>query len=117
MHQAKGLEWPVVFVPSLTAKRFPSGRTGQAGDWLVPTHLFDVARYEGADADERRLFYVAMTRARDWLSLSRHERITQPRPALARITSRSTSPGPTPDRSRCHQRAPRPTRPATSPSC
>ena len=33
------------------------------------------------DADERRLFYVAMTRARDWLSVSRHERVNkQPRP-------------------------------------
>ena len=29
VHRAKGLEWPVVFVPSLTAKRFPSTRTGQ----------------------------------------------------------------------------------------
>ena len=37
VHRAKGLEWPVVFVPSLTARRFPSSRTGQAEDWLVPT--------------------------------------------------------------------------------
>ena len=29
VHRAKGLEWPVVFVPSLTANRFPSTRTGQ----------------------------------------------------------------------------------------
>src|SRR5207302_304802 len=29
----------------------------------------------GGDADERRLFYVAMTRPRDWLSMSRHERV------------------------------------------
>ena len=75
VHKAKGLEWPVVFVPSLTKRRFPSAKTGQTRDWLVPRHLFDAARYEGSDPDERRLFYVAMTRARDWLSLSRHERI------------------------------------------
>ena len=75
VHKAKGLEWPVVFVPSLTKRRFPAAKTGQTRDWLVPRHLFDAARYEGSDADERRLFYVAMTRARDWLSLSRHERI------------------------------------------
>jgi ATP-dependent DNA helicase UvrD/PcrA len=75
VHKAKGLEWPVVFVPSLTNRRFPSSKTGQARDWLVPRHLFNAARYEGSDADERRPFYVAMTRARDWLSLSRHERI------------------------------------------
>lgn len=77
VHRAKGLEWPAVFVPSLTARRFPSSRTGQPGDWLIPRSLFDAPRYEGSDADERRLFYVAITRARDWLSLSRHERITR----------------------------------------
>ncbi len=77
IHKAKGLEWSAVFVPSLTKKRFPSSRTGQPRDWLVPRHLFSPQRYEGSDADERRLFYVAMTRARDWLSLSRHERITR----------------------------------------
>ncbi len=79
VHKAKGLEWRVVFVPSLTKSRFPSSRTGRPQDWLVPRRLFDPARYEGSDADERRLFYVAMTRARDWLSLSRHERITKNR--------------------------------------
>jgi DNA helicase II / ATP-dependent DNA helicase PcrA len=75
VHKAKGLEWRVVFVPSLTKNRFPSSKTGRPQDWLIPRHLFSAQRYEGSDADERRLFYVAMTRARDWLSLSRHERI------------------------------------------
>lgn len=75
VHGAKGLEWPVVFLPSLTKKRFPSSRVGATQDWLVPRELFDAARYEGSDADERRLFYVALTRARDWLSLSSHARV------------------------------------------
>jgi DNA helicase II / ATP-dependent DNA helicase PcrA len=79
IHKAKGLEWDAVFVPSLTTSRFPSSRTGRPREWLVPRHLFSPERYEGSDADERRLFYVAMTRARDWLSLSRHERITKNR--------------------------------------
>lgn len=94
VHQAKGLEWPVVFVPSLTSRRFPSSKTGQAGQWLVPTDLFDAARYEGCDADERRLFYVAMTRARDWLSLSRHERIknrVQPSPYHREISGHAVT--------------------------
>ncbi|MGH3278326.1 MAG: ATP-dependent helicase [Trebonia sp.] len=77
VHKAKGLEWRVVFVPSMTKNRFPSSKTGRPGKWLVPPHLFTPSRYEGSDADERRLFYVAMTRARDWLSLSRHERVTK----------------------------------------
>lgn len=79
VHRAKGLEWPAVFVPSVTARRFPSGFTGRAQEWLVPRKLFHAARYEGSDADERRLFYVAITRARDWLSISRHARITKQR--------------------------------------
>jgi DNA helicase-2/ATP-dependent DNA helicase PcrA len=76
VHRAKGLEWPAVFVPSVTANRFPTTRTGEVQDWLVPRDQFAAARYEGSDADERRLFYVAMTRARDWLSVSRHARVT-----------------------------------------
>jgi DNA helicase-2/ATP-dependent DNA helicase PcrA len=74
IHQAKGLEWPLVFVPSLTASRFPTKRTGQPGKWHIPRHLFHAPRYEGSVNDERRLFYVAMTRARDQLSLSTFER-------------------------------------------
>jgi DNA helicase-2/ATP-dependent DNA helicase PcrA len=83
VHRAKGLEWPVVFVPSLTRRRFPSSRTGQLQDWLVPRERFHAARYEGSDGDERRLFYVAITRARDWLSVSRHERVTKQRSAAS----------------------------------
>ncbi len=86
VHGAKGLEWPVVFLPSLTKGRFPSSKVGTAQDWLVPRGLFDAARYEGSDSDERRLFYVALTRARDWVSLSSHLRVTtnsvQPSPYL-----------------------------------
>ncbi len=76
VHRAKGLEWPVVFVPSVTASRFPTTRTGRPQNWLVPRDRFNAARYEGSDQDERRLFYVALTRARDWLSVSRHDRVT-----------------------------------------
>ena len=77
VHRAKGLEWPTVFVPSVTANRFPTSRTGQPQAWLVPRDRFNAARYEGSDADERRLFYVALTRARDWISVSRHSRVTK----------------------------------------
>lgn len=79
VHQAKGLEWSVVLVPCLSATRFPSKRTGSQKDWLLPRNSFPAARYEGGDGDERRLFYVAITRARDFLYLSTHERVTEKR--------------------------------------
>ena len=75
VHGAKGLEWPIVFLPSLTQKRFPSSRAGRSRSWIVPREMFSPQRYEGSDADERRLFYVAITRARDWLSLSTHSAV------------------------------------------
>lgn len=78
VHQAKGLEWPVVFMPALVKGRFPSKNAGQEQDWLVPKKHFPEAarqRYEGGEMEERRLFYVGITRARDVLYLSRFRRI------------------------------------------
>ena len=77
VHSSKGLEWPAVFIPSLTGNRFPSIYSGRSQEWLVPREMFDAPRYEGGSDDERRLFYVAMTRARDWLSISRHHHVTK----------------------------------------
>ncbi|WP_229023114.1 ATP-dependent helicase [Actinomarinicola tropica] len=97
IHGAKGLEWPVVFLPSLTDGRFPSSRTGQAQTWLLPAHSFDAARYEGSDADERRLFYVALTRARDWVALSSHLKVNKqgrrPSPYLTECAAFAASGG------------------------
>jgi DNA helicase-2/ATP-dependent DNA helicase PcrA len=53
LHAAKGLEWPVVFI------------TG-CEDRLMPCALFG----SKDDEEERRLFYVGMTRARSRLILS-----------------------------------------------
>jgi len=54
VHQAKGLEWPVVIVIWTSEGMFPSSRSmGESED----------------DAEERRLFYVAVTRAKDELVL------------------------------------------------
>ena len=83
VHAAKGLEWPIVFIPSLTSNRFPSSKTAPANKWIVPETMFDVERYEGTDADERRLFYVAATRAREWLSLSAHSKVTAKKTAAS----------------------------------
>ena len=55
IHQAKGLEFPVVFVLWLADGMFPSGRSMNDDG-------------EG-ESEERRLFYVAATRAKDELHL------------------------------------------------
>lgn len=70
IHQSKGLEFPIVFVPSLVERRFPSSRMGREVPWYLPEELVDKSRYQGREEDERRLFYVAMTRAREMLVLS-----------------------------------------------
>lgn len=95
IHGAKGLEWPVVFLPSLKEGRFPSDKSGSLRNWLIPRTLFGAARYEGSDAEERRLFYVALTRARDWVGLSSHQRVNtqarQPSPYILEAQAIATS--------------------------
>jgi DNA helicase-2/ATP-dependent DNA helicase PcrA len=70
IHQAKGLEWPVVFMPALMSNRFPSKNTGKQKKVMIGRDLFDATRYEGTIEDERRLFYVAATRSKDVLVFS-----------------------------------------------
>ncbi len=68
VHRAKGLQFPIVFIPELIGGLFPS--RARPGNWLIPEHLFNTARYEGSIEDERRLFYVAVTRSEKFLFLS-----------------------------------------------
>ena len=73
MHAAKGLEWPVVFIVGLEQGLLP---------YLPP------ARPPAPAAEERRLLYVAMTRARERLYLSRAARRT--------LFGETRQPGPSP---------------------
>ena len=77
VHGAKGLEWPVVFLPALQDRRFPASRAGRVEKWTLSDEVLPVAvkeRYAGGEEEERRLFYVAMTRARDLLYVSHFDR-------------------------------------------
>nr|MDP9481867.1 PD-(D/E)XK nuclease family protein [Chloroflexota bacterium] len=69
VHKAKGLEFPTVFIAGLVAGRFPTA--GRRDPLPVPEELFDTVALEGEIElqEERRLFNVAMTRARDELIL------------------------------------------------
>jgi DNA helicase-2/ATP-dependent DNA helicase PcrA len=72
IHKAKGLQWPVVAIPGLADNRFPSTFHGRNNWWnLLPVDaVVNGARYHGDTDDERRLFYVAATRAQKWLLAS-----------------------------------------------
>lgn len=72
IHQAKGREWPVVFVPTLTRSLFPIKAPGGRNVWHVinPEAVEGAARYHGGEVEERRLLYVALTRSKKYLYCS-----------------------------------------------
>lgn len=57
IHRSKGLEWPCVIMIGLSQGAFPLKPKKKLDDFRLALHL----------EDERRLFYVAMTRARKML--------------------------------------------------
>lgn len=72
VHQAKGMQWPVVFLPALTKNRFPAKKPGGRNVWhLLPrAGIREQPRFEGTLEDERRLFYVALTRSQKFLHVT-----------------------------------------------
>ncbi len=70
-HRAKGLEWPVVFVAGLEKGLVPIGK----------------AETDDAQAEERRLLYVALTRSHEHLHCSWAERRTFGERSIPRTAS------------------------------
>jgi len=89
IHAAKGLEWPVVVIPDL-ARGYPSEshpvlfdpdlgvavNFGEDDGEPVLYRLIADRKLRAREAEARRLFYVACTRARDHLILTSTEGIT-----------------------------------------
>jgi DNA helicase-2/ATP-dependent DNA helicase PcrA len=70
VHSAKGLEFEYVFVPNMVDQRFPTRARGESIE--IPEALIKDILPEGDFhlQEERRLFYVAMTRAKSHLYFS-----------------------------------------------
>lgn len=75
IHGSKGLEFGAVHLPALATRYMPTIR-----QWVrcpPPETLTQLLSFPGDhDAEEECLFFVALSRARDYLSLSRAERYT-----------------------------------------
>lgn len=65
IHKAKGLEFPVIFVPDFVVRQHRKTRDNFVDDKLYPRE-----RYIGQEDDERRVYYTAITRSEKYLFLS-----------------------------------------------
>ena len=81
IHSAKGLEFEVVFILSLVKNRFPGTNRSQGIE--IPEELLN-RNLEAEDHihEERRLFYVAMTRAKTQMYLCSAKKYTAKRTAI-----------------------------------
>lgn len=73
VHQSKGLEFTAVFVPQLNKNNFPAAKVGGKTVWHVINRdwIANAERFDGSLEEERKLFYVAITRAKKYLCLTR----------------------------------------------
>jgi DNA helicase-2/ATP-dependent DNA helicase PcrA len=79
VHKSKGLEFNTVFLPELTKREFPVSNMGGKQYWHVLGGVFEANKdkYKSDLEDERKLFYVAVTRAKQNLYMT-YELSAQP---------------------------------------
>lgn len=89
VHAAKGLQFPIVHIPSVSARHFPLNRTDLE---TLPLGLVESDALMNREAEEESLFFVAISRAQDQLHLSRAVKYgtgawsnVKPSPFLTRI--------------------------------
>ncbi len=70
VHAAKGLEFPQVFVMRVNSKSFPTGERKPLFEFPVALMQEELPEGDHHTQEERRLFYVALTRAQDRLTLT-----------------------------------------------
>ena len=84
VHGVKGAEFPIVFIPFLRSASFPLNfrsikRVNKPpDDWLNYVQNTDLTAKEHHQCEERRLFYVAVTRAKQKLYLLVPKKATSP---------------------------------------
>lgn len=97
-HASKGLEFPIVFVVNLVMRRFPM--TGGASGFQLPSSLVTPLTDNVEHEEERRLAYVAVTRAKEQLFLTSAERYgtnktpSKPSPFITEALALKEAPAP-----------------------
>jgi DNA helicase-2/ATP-dependent DNA helicase PcrA len=74
VHGAKGLEWPVVFLPEISSRIFPSGQRNRGIEVFLQPDECNLQAYKSGDEGERRLWYVALTRSKKFLCITAVDR-------------------------------------------
>lgn len=70
VHKAKGQEWNYIFMPELNDGKWGNARS--RGTWIYPAGILQNEQLDQSEKndDERRLFYVALSRAKKGVFLS-----------------------------------------------